>query len=135
MLFLILAPPGGFHRRHVIKKDSVYQNIFADEITSVGGLGNSLPKRFEVSQNFPNPFNPSTTIRYELPKEAFVRINIYNLLGQKVKTLVNQEMQTGTYNTVWYGRDDYGNEAASGIYVYRVAASGHNISKKMILMK
>jgi len=127
--------PNGRHWKHTIKKDSVYQTITVDHITSVGDAGNDVPKKFEVSQNFPNPFNPSTTIRYELPKETHVIINIYNLLGQKVKTLVNSEEKAGTYNTVWNGRDNYGNEAASGIYIYRVAVGSHIISKKMILMK
>ena len=125
----------GVPYEHTIIKDSVYQNIQADVETSVGNVGNDVPKRFEVSQNFPNPFNPSTTIRYELPKETYVRINIYNLLGQKVKTLVNSDKEAGTYNTIWNGRDNYGNEVASGIYIYRVTAGSHVISKKMILMK
>lgn len=95
----------------------------------------NIPKSFELYQNYPNPFNPSTYIKYQLPEESFVRINIYNLLGQKIKTLINSNKKAGRYNTVWYGKDENGNNVASGIYIYRIITDKNVISKKMILMK
>ncbi len=127
--------PNGFPWEHVLKKDSVYQNIEVDKLSAVGDLGNSIPKSFELYQNYPNPFNPSTTIKYELPKESFVRINIYNLLGQKVKTLVNSNKKAGTHTTVWQGKDELRNNAASGIYIYRITAGKYVVSKKMTLLR
>ncbi|HED38122.1 MAG TPA: T9SS type A sorting domain-containing protein, partial [Ignavibacteria bacterium] len=127
--------PNGFPWEHVLKKDSVYQNIEVDKLSAVGDLGNSIPKSFELYQNYPNPFNPSTTIKYELPKESFVRINIYNLLGQKVKTLVNSNKKAGTHTTVWQGKDELRNNAASGIYIYRITAGKYVVSKKMALLR
>ncbi len=95
----------------------------------------SQPKDFSLSQNFPNPFNPQTGIRYALPQDANVRLVVFNVLGQKVKTLVD-EHQTMGYNTVWWdGKDENGDQAASGIYFYRLEADKFSEVKKMMLVK
>ncbi|MBE0539349.1 MAG: T9SS type A sorting domain-containing protein [Ignavibacterium sp.] len=91
---------------------------------------NNLPKDFSISQNYPNPFNPSTTIQYALPKEDMVTLRIYNILGQAVKTLVNQNQAAGTY-TVTFDASDL----TSGIYFYSIQAGNYNQVKKMVLIK
>jgi len=94
-----------------------------------------IPEKFEVSQNYPNPFNPSTVINYALPKAEFVTIRIYNMLGQEVATLLNNEVNAGVYNIMWNGMDNSGTKVATGTYIYRVVAGDNVVSKKMILLK
>ncbi len=94
-----------------------------------------LPKEFFVAQNFPNPFNPETEIGYELPMDAQVSLVVYNLLGQKVKTLVDERQRAGRYNICWGGRDDNGQEVASGVYFYKIQAGDVKVAKKMALLK
>jgi hypothetical protein len=101
----------------------------------------SVPKAFELSQNYPNPFNPTTTIKYSLPSagegtEAFpTTLKIYNVLGEVVRTLVDEPKSPGVYYEVWDGRDDRGNQVASGIYFYRLRAGEFNETKKMVMLK
>ena len=88
------------------------------------------PKEFKLEQNFPNPFNPTTTIQYQLPQDARVTLKVYDILGSEVATLVNEEQQAG-YREVQFNGISY----ASGMYVYRLTA-GNNIStKKMMVVK
>jgi hypothetical protein len=99
-------------------------------------VGNSVvPGRFSLSQNHPNPFNPATTMEYSLPARSFVALEIYNLLGQKVVTLVNQEMEAGVHQVVWDGKDSQGNKVSSGVYFYRIKADNFSEVKKMVMMK
>ncbi|NOQ96989.1 MAG: T9SS type A sorting domain-containing protein [Calditrichae bacterium] len=85
-----------------------------------------LPRVYELNQNYPNPFNPSTTIRYALPFISEVSLEIYNVLGQRVRVLVSDNKVPGYYETRWDGRNDFGSAVASGIYVYRMVARGSN---------
>ena len=94
-----------------------------------------IPKEFTLSQNYPNPFNPTTTIRFTLPEASLVTLKIYNMLGQEVKTLVNEQKSAGTFNVQWKGDNDFGSKASSGTYIYRVIAGANIFTKKMILLK
>jgi hypothetical protein len=95
----------------------------------------SRPKCFSLSQNYPNPFNPRTSIRYALPRDARVKLMVYNLLGQKVATLVD-EYQSAGYSTVWWdGKDAEGDEVSSGVYFYRLTADEFSEVKKMMMVK
>ncbi|MCK4813316.1 MAG: T9SS type A sorting domain-containing protein [Candidatus Marinimicrobia bacterium] len=94
-----------------------------------------IPARFSLEQNFPNPFNPLTTIRYTLPKASDVTITVFNILGQKVRTLTNSVMNSGIHEIKWDGRDDRGIDAAGGIYIYKITAGDYTNSKKMLLIK
>jgi hypothetical protein len=101
------------------------------------GLTNQveLPKTFDLFQNHPNPFNPETEISYQIPRTTDVNLIVYNLLGQVVKNLVNESQVAGKYKVIWGGRNNQGNLAASGIYIYRLRAGGFVASKKMFLLR
>lgn len=98
----------------------------------------AVTNRFELKANYPNPFNPSTTIAYTLPmteRNKNVSLVIYNQLGQKVKTLVNGIQPAGSHEVVWNGMDDAGNDVASGIYFYQLRYGGHQDTQKMLLVR
>ena len=88
------------------------------------------PKEFKLEQNFPNPFNPTTTIQYQLPQDARVTLKVYDILGSEVATLVNEEQQAG-YKEVKFN----GSNIASGMYVYRLTAGNYISTKKMMVVK
>lgn len=94
-----------------------------------------IPTTFGVGRNYPNPFNPSTTIKYEVAKPAMVRLVVYNLLGQAVRTLVSRQIEPGRYSAVWDGRNDAGQGVVSGAYLYRFEAGGVVQTQKMMLVK
>ena len=86
-------------------------------------------------QNSPNPFNPSTTIKFYIPNNSDVSIKIYDLLGREVTTLLNNQTDAGYHIVYWNGMDRYGNQAASGVYLYRLTAGNYSETKKMQLLK
>jgi hypothetical protein len=94
-----------------------------------------IPSGYELSQNYPNPFNPETKIEFALPGRSHVTLNVYNTLGQKVATLVDEELEAGWKSVTWDGRDDGGNSVATGVYLYRLEAGNTVIKKKMMLLK
>lgn len=95
----------------------------------------SIPYEFNLLDNYPNPFNPSTTIRYTLQRRAEVRISVYNILGKKVCTLVDGVKPAGEHSIIWDGKDSDGKEVASGIYLYRLIAGDYVDSRKMVLLR
>jgi hypothetical protein len=95
----------------------------------------SIPTAFSLRQNYPNPFNPSTTIEYDLPKAAEVTLTVYNVLGARVKTLVNKQMAAGRYKVIWDATNDAGNPVATGVYFYVMKAGKFEKVRKLILMK
>lgn len=95
-----------------------------------GGLTNGLPVTFELAQNYPNPFNPQTTINYQLPKDVFVTVKIYDMLGREVAMLVNQSQKAGYYSVVWNA-----SQVSSGIYFYKMNAGDFSSIKKMVVLK
>lgn len=94
-----------------------------------------LPKDFWLGQNYPNPLNLETVIEYGLPNDCQVKLTIYNILGQRVKTLINGFQKAGYKRIVWNGRDDSGKEVSSGIYLYKIDAGRHSDVKKMVIVK
>ncbi len=103
----------------------------------------TIPQQFALLQNFPNPFNPSTTLAFQLLQDSQISLTIYNAAGQEVRTLVNKSFAAGTHQVEWDGRDNNGNLVSSGIYLYRMSAvtntgedaSQFNQVRKMVLMK
>jgi len=95
----------------------------------------SVPGQWALLENYPNPFNPSTTIRYELAAAADVQLVIYDVLGQKVRSLVNMRQPGGAYSVVWDGRNAQGAQVANGIYFYELQAGEFRALRKMMLAK
>lgn len=88
-----------------------------------------------LADNYPNPFNPATTIEFDTPKPGKVRLDVYDVRGALVRRLVDEVRPAGTQSVVWDGRDDDGRTLSSGIYIYRLEASGHALSEKAVLLK
>jgi hypothetical protein len=115
--------------------DESYMANMIDEANLGTFRVEALPTVFALDQNFPNPFNPITTIRYSIPTDAHVELVIINLNGQVVRTLVNSDQRADFYNVVWDGRNQNGEEAASGMYFYRIQADKLSDIKKLMLIK
>ncbi|MDP3114518.1 MAG: T9SS type A sorting domain-containing protein [Candidatus Cloacimonadaceae bacterium] len=98
-------------------------------------LDNIVAPVFSLKQNYPNPFNPTTTISFSLPEAARVRLDIYNLKGQLVRTLLNSDKGAGLHSVVWNGKDKHNVAVGSGVYFYRISSPKHTQTKKMLLMK
>jgi hypothetical protein len=104
-------------------------------VTSVQDQDGAVPKVFALFQNYPNPFNPVTQIRFSVPKRTRIELSVYNILGQKVKTLLNEEIEAGNYTSTWNGKDDKGYDVSSGIYFYKLNAKEFSSTKKMLLVR
>lgn len=105
-------------------------------VTPVSVRIETRPEVYALRNNYPNPFNPETTIKYQLPEAGDVKLEIYNMLGQVVRTLVNQHQSAGRYTIQWNASNDYGQDLSSGIYFYRVQVGGEFTNvKKMLLVK
>lgn len=103
--------------------------------TAIGDIVNLLPDQFVLEQNFPNPFNPSTTINYYMPTAQNVDLAIYNITGKRMKTLVNEKQSAGNHQARWDGRNDNGELAASGVYIYRLQAGMEVLTRKMVILR
>jgi flagellar hook assembly protein FlgD len=90
---------------------------------------------FALGANIPNPFNPTTSISFDLSERCDVKLDVYNMLGKRVATLEDGEMSAGSYSVVWDGRDDSGRSVPTGIYLYRIEAGMDKASRRMILLK
>jgi hypothetical protein len=121
-------------------ESSELADAFGNELTGqtssldVGTQG-LIPNSFALFQNYPNPFNPTTQIRFDLAKDADVRLVIYNVMGQEVRTMVAASLPAGSHRIGWNGLDNNGLSVGSGIYVYRITAGGFVQSKKMLLTR
>ena len=95
----------------------------------------SIPEGFELAQNYPNPFNPSTTIAFEIPRAAFVNLSVFNILGERVATLLDSRVTAGHHAISWDGTTDNGHSVSSGVYFYQLKSGPTVFSKKMLMMK
>ena len=93
------------------------------------------PEVFTLHQNYPNPFNPETNISYDLPEDGLVSVNVYDMKGTLVKTLVNDVQSCGYRTLKWNGTNDKGQKVSAGLYLYRIEAEGFTDTKKMVLIK
>jgi hypothetical protein len=94
-----------------------------------------VPTQFALGQNYPNPFNPETLIQYEVPTNTAVRLEVFNLLGRKVRTLVEEGHAAGAYSVTWDGTTDAGTAVATGVYVYRLQAGSFSQTRTMVLLQ
>jgi hypothetical protein len=114
------------------------ESAFSPEITTLithVQENAGVPTEFALQQNYPNPFNPETSIQYQLPLPGHVRLSIYTVLGQEIRTLVDRSQPAAYHTVVWDGRDNTGNPMPSGVYFYRIESGGFTAVKKMLLMK
>ncbi len=117
-----------YYRLKQLDYDGSYAYSKTIEVTAV-------PLVFKLSQNYPNPFNPTTTIKFQLPKQEKIVLEIYNTLGERIKTLVNDIKEAGYYNLQWNGTNNNNITVSTGVYIYRLTA-GQNVStKKMMFLK
>ncbi|HGY55091.1 MAG TPA: T9SS type A sorting domain-containing protein [Caldithrix abyssi] len=107
-----------------------------DSLTTITNDDNTgLPRKFSLKQNYPNPFNPTTTIAFDVPRSSKIVLSIYNVRGQKIRTLVNQTFSPGRYKVEWDGKNNLNRQMPTGIYFYKIEADGFESVHKMILMK
>ncbi len=103
--------------------------------TSVATSSEAEKINFELMQNFPNPFNPTTNIQFNIEQPGNVNLKIYDITGKEVTTLINEEMNAGSHEVLWNGTDYNNNKVASGVYFYRLNYNGNYNTKKMLLLK
>jgi hypothetical protein len=103
--------------------------------TDVKQTGKEIPTEFALQQNYPNPFNPTTTIRFSLPTNQQVKLEVFDIIGRLVKTIVNKDVPAGQFEVSWDGKDNNGMQVTSGMYLYRLQAGSYSSLKKMVLLK
>ncbi|MBN1352071.1 T9SS type A sorting domain-containing protein [candidate division KSB1 bacterium] len=121
----------------IYRKDGFFvltECVAQTSLTAVDAASHSIPTEFRLLQNYPNPFNPATVIRYELPEAINVTIEIYNHLGQRIRTLVQREQPAGIHQCAWDGRNESGKTVPSGVYFYRLQSKVFSATKKMLFM-
>lgn len=123
-----------FHENSKLAIGSLAQLAAGDSATSVHA-GNPVPKAFRLHHAYPNPFNPRTTLKYEIPENSRVRLVVYNVLGVEVSTLVDRVAGAGTYETFWDGTNGRGNRVATGMYIVKLEAGTRTQSRKILLLK
>jgi len=114
---------------------NAWKFLFQQQTTAITTQGLNVPGKFDLKQNYPNPFNPTTTINYQIPFQSAVEIAIYNILGEKIRVLADENQAAGFYTLQWDGKSQSGDQAPAGIYIYRIRAEGFTKSRKMLLMK
>lgn len=117
-----------------LNRDGANVTLVLDVATSVEEIG-EVPKAFALAPNYPNPFNPSTTVSFKVPQTSLVTIKVYDILGREVKTLVDRKLQPGSHSVVWNGRNNRGLPVASGAYLVRMQAAGFVGVRKMLFLK
>ncbi|MCP4725916.1 MAG: T9SS type A sorting domain-containing protein [bacterium] len=115
-------------------EETFYITVLKEDVTSVNNERIQIPIDFKLN-NYPNPFNPSTNIEYTVPVISNVHMEIYNILGQKIRTLVSRDLPAGKYKTQWNGLSDSGINVGSGIYICRLRAGSYTSTKKLMLIR
>ena len=100
------------------------------KLNGIINIGNSIPSSYNLYQNYPNPFNPSTKLKFALPKSSFVSVVVYDALGRQLETIVNEQLNAGTYEAEWSA-----SKFSSGIYFYKLTAGEFSETMKMVLIK
>ncbi|KAA3660639.1 MAG: T9SS C-terminal target domain-containing protein, partial [Calditrichaeota bacterium] len=119
---------------------SICKSIFSFTTSGVatdvdGRISGLIPTEFALSQNYPNPFNPETRMEIQLPQNSHIRVMIFNMLGQRVTTLLDERKQAGYYELLWNGQNDAGQRMSSGIYIVSMQAEGFSFNRKMALVQ
>lgn len=132
----VLPQAGDEFTLTLLKAISAEDNYeFVGSLTGLVDVNAGNPRFFRLAQNYPNPFNPATKITFETPRTTSIKLIIYNLLGQRIRTLINQKITAGDHQIEWDGRNEAGKTVASGVYLYRLSARGFQQTRKMVLMR
>ena len=115
--------------------DTVKVTLTVDQQTAVDDNQGTLPTDYSLEQNYPNPFNPETVIEFNLPAPSHVTMTVFNIIGQKVTDIVDENLSAGNKRVVWDGRDAAGHEVQSGVYFYRITTDKFSMTRKMMLLK
>ena len=137
-LYVDLAVPPGTYIYYVTAMYGTHESIPSNEVEVVIGVesdSNLLPAVTKLGGNYPNPFNPTTEISYAMSNAGHIMIDIYNVKGELVKTLVNREVATGNHSIIWNGENNSGKPVTSGLYLYKMKTGTYVSTKKMILLK
>jgi len=110
-------------------------NTFEDDVTGIESKLTNIPVLYELNNAYPNPFNPTTSIEFKIPVSNKVIIEIFNVVGQKIKTLVNETKSAGTYRVTWDAKNDFGHKVSTGMYFFRMQASHFVATQKVVLLK
>ena len=125
--------PGAYNKNTIAGEDDAFILKFSPTLTGIENISNEIPAKYSLQQNYPNPFNSTTTIEYRLPQVSDVKLIIYNLFGQKVRTLVNTRVEAGYHQVVWNGRNEMGSKVAPGTYIYRLEVGDYSSVQKILL--
>ncbi|NQV49087.1 MAG: lamin tail domain-containing protein [Candidatus Marinimicrobia bacterium] len=129
-------PNGGADRVYVVPDTNSVVSHFYNDVSVYVGIGLvGIPTEFALHDNYPNPFNPITNIKYDIPENAYVTLSIYNMIGQHVIDLVNEDQAPGFYHLQWNGLDKSGTPVSSGLYIYRLTTPDFTRSEKMTFLK
>ena len=123
---------GGRTQDNIIYFDNI---SFYSNSVGVDNRSETFPQGFVLEQNFPNPFNPSTTLRYELPEDGLVNVTIYDMMGRHISTLVSSQQTAGYKSIQWNATNDFGKPVSAGVYLYQIQAGEFVQTKKMVLLK
>ena len=123
---------GGRTQDNIIYFDNI---SFYSNSVGVDNRSETFPQGFVLEQNFPNPFNPSTTLRYELPEDGLVNVTIYDMMGRHISTLVSSQQAAGYKSIQWNATNDFGKPVSAGVYLYQIQAGEFVQTKKMVLLK
>ena len=104
-------------------------------IDVIEGEFSKAPIKYSLNNNYPNPFNPLTTIRYDLPEDGFVNVTIYDMMGRTVKIMVTEEQNAGVKSVQWDATDSFGKPVSAGVYLYQIQVGEYMGTKKMVLLK
>lgn len=121
--------------QYILAENSDSGDAATSETDTLSGTDSPTPTGLELSQNYPNPFNSDTEIKYGLPIRSSVQISVYNIFGQRVRTIKDSIEDSGYYSVNWDGRDDNGDLLASGMYFYVFASDDNYLTRKMMFLK
>ena len=146
MQFTLAGPPGRYGSFGALewydqplgeahKYTALMQYLTTGDVVTAVAEHKAQPHRFSLHQNYPNPFNPETTIRFELPHSADVRLTVYNLLGQRIVTLLDEHREEGIHHFMWNGTDRTGRIVPSGMYFYRLETPNWTETNKLLIIR
>ncbi|MDP7608305.1 MAG: T9SS type A sorting domain-containing protein [Candidatus Marinimicrobia bacterium] len=131
MRFSVLATDG----KDTVKVTGDDRVLFVNRYDYLSIAAEGVPLEFALHENYPNPFNPTTTLRFDLPEVSDITLTIYNMLGQRVRTFNMQSTPAGYHSIKWNATNDYGDPVGAGVYLYQLRANQYVKTRKMVLLK